>query len=440
VCANEGIYNEKLVGLETFDPNTNDFVTEQNPILSLRIVSIEESGKIVDLDSTVRMYEKTVNGTPYRYSVLGTDLSDEYINEVFDRLQYSYTKNGLEYDIILQSRRMDLEPSCQDIIEDVARMYGYNNIPTTIAKTRDKGALTYKQRRVRIIRTAMANMGFNETVTYSLIHEKDLNNYTLVEKDPIKVLMPMTEDKAVMRQSLLNGVIEAVAYNKARKLDNLSFFEIGNVYSTEKEELKLAGAITGLFTSNLWAGFKQEATFYVLKGVLESLFGKLQVKVSYKPYTLAKNFHPGRTAAIYIGEEMIGLIGELHPRFAKEQGVGRVIAFEISLEKITTEVALFKYEPINRFPSVSRDLAIVVKKDIPAEDVLALVRQTARKYLTSLELFDVYTGEGINDDEKSLAFKMTFEDSTKTFETADVEKVIKSILNRLDFTFKARLR
>jgi phenylalanyl-tRNA synthetase beta chain len=243
-----------------------------------------------------------------------------------------------------------------------------------------------------------------------------------------------------MRQSLLNGVIEAVAYNKARKLDNLSFFEIGNVYSTEKEELKLAGAITGLFTSNLWAGFKQEATFYVLKGVLESLFGKLQVKVSYKPYTLAKNFHPGRTAAIYIGEEMIGLIGELHPRFAKEQGVGRVIAFEISLEKITTEVALFKYEPINRFPSVSRDLAIVVKKDIPAEDVLALVRQTARKYLTSLELFDVYTGEGINDDEKSLAFKMTFEDSTKTFETADVEKVIKSILNRLDFTFKARLR
>ena len=436
-----GLKSESSVRFERkIDPNRVKRALDYACQLMQELCDAEVYQGIVSAQTREIASEHVLITTAKINSVLGTDLSDEYINEVFDRLQYSYTKNGLEYDIILPSRRMDLEPSCQDIIEDVARMYGYNNIPTTIAKTRDKGALTYKQRRVRIIRTAMANMGFNETVTYSLIHEKDLNNYTLSEKDPIKVLMPMTEDKAVMRQSLLNGVIEAVAYNKARKLDNLSFFEIGNVYSTEKEELKLAGAITGLFTSNLWAGFKQEASFFVLKGVLESLFSKLQVKVSYKPYTLAKNFHPGRTAAIYIGEEMIGIIGELHPRFAKEQGVGRVVAFEISVEKITTEVAPFKYEPINRFPSVSRDLAIVVKKDIPAEDILQLVRQTARKYLTSLELFDVYTGEGINEDEKSLAFKMTFEDSTKTFETADVEKVIKSILNRLDFTFKARLR
>ena len=115
-------------------------------------------------------------------------------------------------------------------------------------------------------------MGLNETVTYSLIAEKNLYLYTLEDKEPIKVLMPMTEDRAVMRESLLNGVVDAVAYNKARKLDNLAFFEIGNVYSTEKEELKLAGAMTGLFTSHLWNGVKQEASFYAAKGVLDALF------------------------------------------------------------------------------------------------------------------------------------------------------------------------
>ena len=372
--------------------------------------------------------------------VLGTSLTDSEVNEIFDRLAYTYAKEDLVYKIVLPSRRMDLEPSVQDIIEDVARMYGYDNIPTTIAKTRDKGALTYKQRRVRLIRQILANMGLNETVTYSLIAEKNLYLYTLEEKEPIKVLMPMTEDRAVMRESLLNGVVDAIAYNKARKLDNLAFFEIGNVYSTEKEELKLAGAMSGLFTSHLWNGVKQEASFYAAKGVLDALFAKINVSVIYKPYKEQKSFHPGRTAGIYMNNKLIGVLGEIHPRLAKELGVGRTIAYELSLEDIVNEAKEFKYQPINKFPSVTRDLAIVVKKDVLCEDVLAVVRQTARKYLTSLELFDVYTGEGVEADEKSLAFKMTFEDSTKTLETQDVDKVIKSILNRLDFNFKARLR
>jgi phenylalanyl-tRNA synthetase beta chain len=372
--------------------------------------------------------------------VLGTSLTDSEVNEIFDRLAYTYVKEDLVYKIVLPSRRMDLEPSVQDIIEDVARMYGYDNIPTTIAKTRDKGALTYKQRRVRLIRQILANMGLNETVTYSLIAEKNLYLYTLEDKEPIKVLMPMTEDRAVMRESLLNGVVDAVQYNKARKLDNLAFFEIGNVYSTEKEELKLAGAMSGLFTSHLWNGVKQEASFYAAKGVLDALFAKINVSVTYKPYKEQKSFHPGRCAGIYMNDKLIGLLGEIHPRLAKELGVGRTIAYELSLEDIVNEVKEFKYQPINKFPSVTRDLAIVVKKDVLCEDVLSVVRQTARKYLTSLELFDVYTGDGVEADEKSLAFKMTFEDSTKTLETQDVDKVIKSILNRLDFNFKARLR
>ena len=373
-------------------------------------------------------------------SILGTELSDEYVNEIFDRLAYYYKKNGTEYTIQLPSRRMDLEPSVQDIAEDVARINGYDNIPTTIAQTRDKGELSYSQKRVRIIRQALANMGLNEAISYSLIAEKDLNLYTTEVLEPVKVMMPQTEDKAVMRQSLLNGVIDAVAYNKARKLDDLAFFEIGKTYSTGKEETKLAIAMTGLYSHHLISGVKQEANFFLLKGILEALFNKINVNVTYKTYTDVKTFHPGRCAAIYLGDEMIGVIGQMHPKFAKEMGIGNTVALEISLESILVEDKKLKYKPINKYPSITRDLAIVCKKEIAAESVLQLVRQTARKYLTKLVLFDVYMGENVGEDEKSLAFKMTFEDPTKTLETAEVDKVISQILNRLDRELGAKLR
>ena len=137
---------------------------------------------------------------------------------------------------------------------------------------------------------------------------------------------------------------------------------------------------------------------------------------------------------------MIGLIGQMHPKFAKEMGIGTTVALEISLEDVLSEVSSFTYKPINKFPSIIRDLAIVCKKDIPASEIQALIKQTGKKYLTNVVLFDVYTGDGVNDDEKSLAFKLTFEDSTKTMEAEDVDKLVKSILNRLDYVYKAKLR
>lgn len=396
----------------------------------------------VSSDVKVVLEPKTVTVTADKInSTLGTDLSDEYVKEIFDRLDYPYAKNGKEYTITLPSRRMDLEPSVQDITEDVARIYGYDNIPTTIAKTRDKGALTYAQKRTRLIRQILANMGLNEAVSYSLIAEKDLNLYTIEKLEPVKVMMPMTEDRAVMRQSLLNGVIDAVQYNKARKLDNLAFYEIGKTYSTDKEETKLAIAITGLFSSHLWNGYKQEASFYVLKGILDALMAKLNIEgLTYRAYSDVKTFHPGRCASILLKGQQIGIIGQMHPKFSKDMGIGTTIALEISLEAILNTDNGLKYQPINKFPAIQRDLAIVCKKDIPASDIQALVKQTGKKTLTKVELFDLYTGENVGEDEKSLAFKLTFEDPTKTLETADVDKLINSILNRLDYVYKAKIR
>lgn len=384
---------------------------------------------------------KTVDVTSKKInSILGTDISDSEMKSIFDRLAYSYTINGDVYHITIPSRRMDLEPSIQDITEDVSRIYGYDNIPTTLAETSDKGYLTYSQKRIRLIRQILASMGLNEVISYSLINKKDLNLYTNNQDEPIEVMMPMTEDRAVMRKSLLNGLIDAVKYNKARKIDNLALFEIGKTYSMKSETTKLAIAMSGIFNSLLWNGEKQNANFYLLKGILDDLFAKLNVSVKYKPYQDIKSFHPGRCAAIIHNDKIIGVIGQMHPKFSKEMDISTTIALEIDLEDIINEENKFEYKPINKFPSISRDLAIVCKKDILADDILSLIKQTGKKILTGIELFDVYTGVNVSDDEKSLAVKLTFEDNSKTLEASDVDKIVKSILNRLDYVYKAKIR
>lgn len=372
--------------------------------------------------------------------VLGTDLQDAEVEDIFKRLAYPYVKQGETYTITIPSRRMDLEASYQDIIEDVARMHGYDAIPTTLAATDAKGGLSSSQRRIRSTRQILSSMGLNEVVTYSLVAKKDVFLYTLKEEDLVEVLMPMTEDRAVMRQSLLNGVLEAVRYNRARKVDNLCFFEIGNTYTMQKETLKLAIAVSGVFTSHLWRGQKQPADFYVVKGLLDTFLERMGVTAVYRPYKEQALFHPGRTAAIYVQDRIIGILGELHPRYAKEMGLGNTVALEIELEELLKEQTGFTYKGLNKYPTVTRDLAIVVNRDILAEDILALVRQTARKNLVNIEVFDLYTGENVGEDEKSLAITLTLEDTSKTLESEDVDKIIHSVLKRLELVYKAKLR
>lgn len=376
-------------------------------------------------------------------SVLGTSLSKEELEAIFTSLNYEYKLNKDVYDITLPSRRMDLENWDQHIIEDVARIYGYNNIPTVNPKTNDKGHLTVKQKFERNVRNILSGLGLNETITYSLIAEKNLNDYTTYESSPIKVLMPMTEDRAVMRQSLLNGICGAIAYNKARKFNDLAFFELGKRYDVESEKNLISGALSGMYQSSLWQMQKTPVDFFLVKGILDVLFARIGLNdVLYKKEeALNKNFHPGRCASIYVGCEMIGFITELHPRFLKDNDLPRLVAFELNEDVILKLLNKeFVYKPISKFPSIERDLAIVCKKEIEANSILSLIKQTARKTLVDLKVFDLYMGENIAADEKSIAVKLVFNDSNKTLEAADVDKTINSIIKRLEMEFGARLR
>ena len=372
--------------------------------------------------------------------ILGTSLTNAEVENIFDRLGYDFEGEG-EYSITVPSRRMDLLESYQDVVEDVARIYGYNNIPTVLANTNDKGGLTKYQKLIRNCRTILSNMNINEAVTYSLVNENSLYDFTVENKNPIKLLMPQTEDRAVMRQSLIPSLLDVITHNKARKVNDLAFFELGKVYPEDGEYNVLSGAFTGLFESSLWQGKKTVVDFYLVKGILDVLFAKLNVEVTYEAYKDLKNMHPGRTARILVNDKQIGFVGELHPRYAKEHGCVGTYVFELLIDEIAKlGEKSFNYQSICKFPTVSRDLAIVVDKQITCKQITDVIRMTSRKYLVDLNVFDVYEGENVGENEKSLAISLTFQDKEKTLETQDVDKIIKSILNRLDALLKAKLR
>lgn len=374
-------------------------------------------------------------------SFLGTSLTSTDLERIFEDLRYEYTKNAGTYHIEIPSRRMDLENFFADICEDVARMIGYDQIPTTISAVDALGHLTKAQTVVRQIREVLANMGLNETMSYSLVSDEELNLYNLEEKEPIKVLMPLTSDRAYMRESLLNGIMSSISYNLARQMNDVAIFEIGKRYSMSDEELMLAGGFVGTFSANPWQGLNHKVDFYLVKGILDTLANKLNLTFAYEPYENIKNtYHPGRAAKILVGNVEVGFIAGLHPEFRLKHDLKDCYVFEINLEKLIPLTTEINYEPISKYPSIERDLAIIVDENVTAKQVLDVVKMVAKKYLVSVNVFDLYKDNSLGENKKSLAFKMIFNDKEKTLDSKDVDKVINSILNRLDYYFKAQLR
>lgn len=374
-------------------------------------------------------------------NLLGTALTAKELETIFNNLRYNYEINDNIYHIEIPSRRMDLENFYADICEDVARMIGYDKIPTTTSLINSLGHLTKEQQITRNIREVLALSGLNEVVTYSLVSEENLNLYNLKEEDPIKLLMPLTSDRAYMRLSLLNGIMEVINYNLARQMTDISIFEIGKRYNIHNEELMLAGGLTGNFSNNLWQGQNIKVDFYLVKGILDNLANKLNIKFDYVPYEeIKETYHPGRQAKILVENEEVGFIASIHPEFRLKHDLKDTYVFEISLDKLFKYVKDVKYETTSKYPSIERDLAIVIDEKVSADEVLKVVKMVAKKYLVSINIFDLYKDKTLGENKKSLAFKMVFVDKEKTLDSKDVDKVINSILNRLDYYFKAELR
>ena len=371
--------------------------------------------------------------------VLGTQISAEEVLRIFKRLRFEASWEDGRFTVIVPTRRGDITIE-EDLIEEVARLYGYDLLPKTLPAGRGtRGGLNAIQQKRRATKRFLEGTGLYQATTYSLTSEEKAHQYALEKREPVRVAMPMSEERSVLRLSLLPHLLESVAYNVARKNESVALYEVGNVFlkkadgAQPEEQEHLAGAITGLWVANLWQGEKKAVDFFVAKGILEGLFEKLGVSgaISYHAATF-EGLHPGRTAEILLDGEAIGFVGQVHPNVQKELDIKETYVFELKLEPVYHYPAEpVQYRPIPRFPAITRDIALVVDRDVEAARLQAIIREAGGTLLKSVSIFDLYEGGHMEPGKKSIAFSLTYFDPERTLTDEEVvarhEKVLDAV-------------
>lgn len=380
-------------------------------------------------------------------SLLGHHIETEVVADIFQRLGLPVQYENDVWTVTSASWRFDIEIE-EDLIEEVARIYGYNSIPNNapLAHLRMR---EHKEADLEIsrIKTALVSADFHEAITYSFVDPK-IQSLLHPTVQPLVLPNPISSEMSAMRVSLLTGLLGAVAYNQNRQQSRVRLFETGlrfvpdaNAEFGVRQEFILGMVMTGAKFNEHWALKSEPADFYDLKGYIENVLSLTavgnQVQFIAKTYDA---FHPGQSAAIMLNGEEIGFIGQIHPSIAQKIGLnGKAFAAEILVEKITQRNVTVAKE-ISKFPANRRDLALVVADSTPASDILATCRAVGGDKLVAVNLFDVYQGPGVADGYKSLAVSLTIQDTEKTLEEDDINAVISVVLTELKQRFNATLR
>ena len=379
--------------------------------------------------------------TSYINNYLGITLSTEEIAAILEGLSFTVEVTGENLVVKVPTRRPDISIK-QDLVEEVIRIYGYDNLASTLPKfsKTTKGGLTYSQRMVRDLRAVYASLGFNDTINYSLVSEEEATEYTLEDHHKVRLLMPMTETHSTLRQSLVPGLLNTVQYNVARKQKDLKLLEIGRVFFGSgddniqpKETLYLSAALTGEERATKWLKESSSLDFFAAKGYLEVVFERLGLdeKVTYRKSTL-EGMHPGRFAEVYLGEKRIGFIGEVHPRVADKLGLNTTYVFEINLDEVISESKVKpKYEEVTKYPEITRDIAMLVDVKDEYQNIYNVIESVNSKLITKVELFDLYVGAELLVGKKSLALTITYSDKQKTLTDEEVTAVHDKVLSAL---------
>lgn len=361
---------------------------------------------------------------------LGTDLSHADILETLEKLGLGAEETSDGINVIIPSRRDDLKIP-EDISEEVARIFGYDNIPSTLPEysTITPGRLSDEQSKVRVIKRQLNAQGFSQAINYALTSKKHIGEFTDLSES-LALLMPMSEDRAVLRTSLVPHLVDNAMYNVNRQQKNVSLFEIGKIFVTNGQDQlpdeveMLAGIVTGEQHKTAWTQSFVPSDFYTVKGVLNALFAKLSLaeRVSYVQAAPHDELHPGRTAEIYLDDKKIGFAGELHPQYAEDYDLGQTAVFEINLaEVLKIKTGSILYEFLPKYPSMSRDVALEVDSSVNVSEIIDVIKDAAPKYLTDVYPFDIYEGEHMADGKKSVALHLTYLNREKTLTDKDIE-------------------
>ena len=379
--------------------------------------------------------------------VLGIDIAADTVSEILARLGLDAKETDEGWVATAPSYRFDIEIE-EDLIEEVARVYGYNSIPNQApVAALSMLPATEKQLSVNTVKSVLLNRGYNEAITYSFVDPK-IQNALFPESNGLVLPHPISADMSIMRVSLWPGLLQATSYNQKRQQQRIRLFETGLRFVPDAEapnsirqEPMLAGVVAGRRYDEHWDANDKPVDFFDAKADVEALLaltGK-EKTVTFNTETHSA-LHPGMSAAIYLDDKCVGWLGAVHPQFSKQLGTnGRVFVFELELAALTDR-QLPQAQPISKYPANRRDIAITVKQTVKVGDIIKFVEKIGVNQLVGLNLFDVYTGQGIADGEKSLALSLILQDPGKTLEDAEIQAAVDSVIQGLESEFGAALR
>ena len=421
------------------DPNRTYMAIERSCNLLEKYADAEVVGGMAKYDTTDRS-DKVIDITTKNInSILGMNIKEEDILDVFRRLGFKTKVNNDVITVSVPKRRIDISIK-EDLIEEVGRIYGVNNIKGKLPDIAPKMGSYDKVSRQ--IRNKMIDLGLSETLSYILVPENESKMFTKDDYEKVKLLDPLSEDKNTLRHSLSVALYKIYQYNKARDNKDVCIFEMGKAFQKKADEYSETNKLAALMSGDYYLGInKQKVDFYVIKGVAEEILDYLGYNSRYSfvkdKENLPEDMHPGQSALISVNNDIVGLIGKIHPSVESED----VYILEIDLDKLLSKkVSKMKYKEISKYPEVKKDIAIVVDDKVTSKDIEVNIKKAGGSLLSSSEVFDIYTGKGIPEGKKSLAYSLTFASQNRTLTDDEINKAVEKIIERLEKELKAELR
>ena len=380
--------------------------------------------------------------------ILGTELETEESKQILSRLGFGVDTLQQDniYQVTVPTFRRDITREI-DLIEEIARVHGYDNIPTTLPKgdipVPTLNILNEVRRRIKHY---LLGSGMMEAINYSFCHPNCFDKVRLANDNPLrdalKLQNPLSPEMSILRTTLLPSLLENTQHNHNHQIDNIALFEISTVFLNGEEPARIAGILAGEIGEGVYGNPYQSPDFFDIKGVVEGALEVCGITEWKFAITDEPTFHPGRNAEVLLGDQRIGILGEAHPKVLDNYELPyKAYLFELDLEKLADAADFSKrFEPIPIYPSVLRDLAIVVEQDMPSDKPINIIYATGGTLVESVRLFDVYVGDQVPEGKKSLAYTITYHSATETLTDKEVNTLHDKVVERLNQELGAELR
>ena len=377
--------------------------------------------------------------------LLGTNFTSEQVKEVLEALDFNVTCENDTFTCKIPSYRTDIKIR-EDIDEEVIRLIGFDNLGETLPHmSATVGALNPRQRLRRTLRNLLGGFGLNEIVTYTLTKEDYMQDTIMPFGEYVQVMSPLSEDRRYIRNSLMASVLTAVAYNQNRQAANINVYEISTVSSKDSVEERLAICLYGNLQANKLQKVNVNSDFYTLKGIILDIlekhgFNESRIKITENNIDTT-HFHPYKSACVYVGKDLLGIFGDVHPTYAKKMGVDKCVYAELKLEVLlNNKVSKVRFVPLDKYPSVSRDISLVVKEDVNAQQLIETIKRNGKELVRNVDVFDIYQGEHVEKGYKSVALNIIYQSADHTLKDDEINachnKILESLKNKLDATLR----